>query len=236
MNIVLFEALEPRNTLDLNDYRAKHIKKILKLKEGDSFKAGVINTSTGVSTITSVGEKSIEFTYTEEKPAEPLYPLTLLVGMVRPICMRRILREAVSLGVKRLILVPTDTGEKSYVQAGLYTSGEYRSILLDGAMQSGHCQLPEVVFTASLDEEYPYEGVKIALDNIEGSISLDRVEMNPEQGATLAVGPERGFSDRERILLGERGFILASFGTRILRTETICSAAVGVLLSRLGFL
>ena len=236
MNIVLFEALDPQNTLGLDDYRAKHIKKILKLKEGDSFKAGVIDTSTGVSTITRLGEKQIEFTYARERPAEPLYPITLLVGMVRPISMRRILREAVSLGVKRLILTPTDTGEKSYIRAGLYTSGEYRSILLDGAMQSGHCRLPEVVFGTSLDEEYPYQGVKIALDNIEGSISLDRVDMDPENGVTLAVGPERGFSDRERILFKERGFILASFGTRILRTETVCSAAVGVLLSRLGFL
>jgi RsmE family RNA methyltransferase len=87
-----------------------------------------------------------------------------------------------------------------------------------------------------LDEEYPYQGVKIALDNIEGSISLDRVDMDPENGVTLAVGPERGFSDRERILFKERGFILATFGKRILRTETVCSAAVGVLLSRLGFL
>ncbi|NLZ77843.1 MAG: 16S rRNA (uracil(1498)-N(3))-methyltransferase [Spirochaetales bacterium] len=236
MNIVLFETLEARNILAPDDYRAGHIKKILKLKEGDSFKAGVVDVSTGVSTITRVGKKGIEFTYVEEKPAESLYPITLLVGMVRPISMRRILREAVSLGVGRLILVPTDTGEKSYVQAGLYTSGEYRSILLDGAMQSGQCRLPEVVFTASLDEEYPYEGVRIALDNIEGSISLDHVETDPEQGVTLAVGPERGFSDRERILLRERGFILATFGNRILRTETICSAAVRVLLSRLGFL
>ena len=156
--------------------------------------------------------------------------------MVRPISMRRILREAVSLGVNRLILTPTDTGERSYSRAGLYTSGEYRSILLDGAMQSGHAQLPEVIFGTSLDDEYPCQGTKIALDNIKGSISLDCIDMDPENGVTLAVGPERGFSDRERILFKERGFILASFGTRILRTETICSAAVGVLLSRLGFL
>ncbi len=210
--------------------------KILKLKEGDSFKAGVINTSTGVSTITSVGRRASSSPIPRKNRLSRCTRSPCWSGWSGRSACGRILREAVSLGVKRLILVPTDTGEKSYVQAGLYTSGEYRSILLDGAMQSGHCQLPEVVFTASLDEEYPYEGVKIALDNVEGSISLDRVEMNPEQGATLAVGPERGFSDRERILLGERGFILASFGTRILRTETICSAAVGVLLSRLGFL
>ena len=236
MNIVLFEALEGQNILAMDDYRAKHIKKILKLKKGDTFKAGVINTSSGVGTITHVGTKEIEFTYTKEHPAQALHPITLLIGMVRPISMRRILREAVSLGVGRLILTPTDTGEKSYTQAGLYTNGEYRSILLDGAMQSGFCQLPEVIFGSSLDEELPTQGVRIALDNVEGSVGLDHIPIDSTSGVTLAVGPERGFSDRERVLFQERGFILARFGERILRTETVCSAAMGVLLSRLGLL
>ena len=58
MNIVLFEALEHQNTLGLDDYRAKHIKKILKLKEGDSFKAGVIDTSTHCHDHTAGGNGS----------------------------------------------------------------------------------------------------------------------------------------------------------------------------------
>lgn len=236
MNIVLFDELQGVNTLEGTDYRARHIKKILKLSVGDHFKAGVINTSSGQATITSMTTDTLEFTYRQETPAPPLYPITLIVGMVRPISMRRILREAVSLGVKRLILTVTDTGEKSYLEAGLYTSGEYKAILLDGAMQSGHCQIPEVLFSASIDELSPLNGTLIALDNVQGSLGFDSIPINGEDGVSLAVGPERGFSDRERTILSGRGFILARFGDRILRTETVCSSALGVLLSRLGFL
>ncbi len=82
-----------------------------------------------------------------------------------------------SLGVQKIILCTTQTGEKSYAQATLYTSGEYHSILLDGAMQSGKCGVSEVQFASSvatamslLDEN----SQRIVLDNVRESTSLAR--------------------------------------------------------------
>lgn len=47
MNIILFPALEAENVLSMTDERALHIKKVLRLKEGDSFQAGIINQGKG---------------------------------------------------------------------------------------------------------------------------------------------------------------------------------------------
>ncbi len=189
-------------------------------------------------------EHTVSFTYeVKEEQVSSLYPVTLIVAQVRPISMRRILREAVSLGgVGSLILCTTDTAEKSYAQANLYTSGgEYESILIDGAMQSGQSAVSTVQFASSLKDaiaQLPSDAEKIVLDNVWDGIPLSALKLEEKQPVVLAIGGERGgFSDRERTLFGgEQGFQFASLGKRILRTETACSAGVAVLLGRMGLL
>lgn len=240
MNIILFETLEIQSPLPRSDERAQHILKILHLGCGDSFVAGEINTSKGLATITGITDEQILFSYQrEEGDSAPLYPVTLLVAQVRPICMRRILREAVSLGAGRIILCGADTAEKSYADANLYKSGGYRSILLDGAMQSGQCGVSEVVFARHIGEAIKKIGSdvhKIVLDNVLEATPLSSMEIPPASEVVLAIGPERGFSDRERSLFLDAGFVPASLGSRILRTETACSAGLGVLLGRMHLL
>jgi RsmE family RNA methyltransferase len=240
MNIILFDELFSENFLPFSDYRGAHIKKILHLKEGDSFLAGVTNNRKGKATITAMDEKGIHFTFASSSFDSPsLYPVTLLVAQVRPICMKRILREAVSLGVERIVLSGSDTTEKSYSNANLYTSGEYTSILVDGAMQSGETGVSKVLFAPSIDHaiELLKEGNnRILLDNVLESKPLSKMEIPKDKPVVLAIGPERGFSDRERKVFVAEGFVPATLGERILRTETACSAGLAVLLGRMGLL
>ncbi|MGE4454516.1 MAG: 16S rRNA (uracil(1498)-N(3))-methyltransferase [Sphaerochaeta sp.] len=240
MNIILFESLETSNTLPIKDSRAQHIKKILHLQEGDTFLAGVVNQNKGIATITAMDEGGISFIYeVQDRVSTSLYPVILLVAQVRPISMRRILREAVSLGVSSLILCTTDTAEKSYAQANLYTSGEYRGILIDGAMQSGQCGVSEVLFASSIQKAmtlFPPGAKRIVLDNVRRGVPLSTLTCSKEQPVVLAIGGERGFSERERDVFSRHKFLFASLGTRILRTETACSAGIAVLLGRMGFL
>lgn len=235
MNIILFTHLDAENSLPLSDYRALHIQKILKLGVGGQFSAGEINGKKGEATILSMDSESLHFSFTARENSPPLHPVTLLVAQVRPICMRRILREAVSLGVERIILTGTETSEKSYADAKLYKSGEYRSILLDGAMQSGETRVSEVLFASSVRQAISMTEdalSRIVLDNVMEAKPLASFVLPPAP-VVLAVGGERGFTDRERSLFLESGFKAASLGQRILRTETACSAGLGVLLGRM---
>jgi 16S rRNA U1498 N3-methylase RsmE len=52
----------------------------------------------------------------------------------------------------------------------------------------------------------------------------------------LAVGAERGWSDRERDLLDAAGFLRLSLGERALRTETACIAAAALAMEKIGVL
>lgn len=236
MNIILFE----KNTqhIPLSDERAKHILQVLKLKEGDSFKMGIVNESEGCAIIDGITEDEISISY--NAVSEPvLYPVTLLVAQVRPICMKRILREAVSLGVGKIILTGSQTGEKSYLSSNLYTSGEYKEYLLDGAMQSAHAGIPQVVFTDNVKDAVNQAGHDedtsfILLDNKEGAQPLSKATI--KENAVIAIGPERGWSDYERKLFYEAGYSGMLLGSRVLRTETACSSGVAVLLSRMNLL
>ena len=239
MNMILFDALPEGNLIPASDERARHILEVLKLKEGDTFRMGIINQSEGDAVITSIKDDGVFFSY-EPKTVPVMHPVTLLCAQVRPICMKRILREAVSLGVKRIILCGSDTGEKSYLSSNLYKTGEYKEYLLDGAMQACHAGMSEVLFANTADgairmvNEHCSGSDLIVLDNVVGSVPLSSAEIGPE--AVIAIGPERGWSDRERRLFSEAGYRPMLLGSRVLRTETACSAGVAVLLSRMGLL
>lgn len=234
MNIILFEP--GIRHFDAKDERAQHLKKVLHAALGTHFRAGEIGGMAGDAVIESV-EGGIDFTFTPESDLSFLYPVTLLLAEVRPICMRRILREVTSLGISSLILVISDLGEKSYADAGLYTSGEYRTILVNGAMQAGFTGVPKVEFATSLDLalSLPLAGKKVLLDNVVGSTPLSGMDIPPE-GVVLAVGPERGWSKREVQVFNEHGFVPALMGKRILRTETAAVASVALALSRMQLL
>jgi RsmE family RNA methyltransferase len=152
--------------------------------------------------------------------------------------MKRILREAVSLGVREIIVTGADTAERSYQDAKLWSTGEYRKYLLDGAMQSGYTGISELRFTTRVDnlkEDFTRMDNLVLLDNVlEGGRLAD---FSYSGGSVLlAVGPERGWSARERQVLVDSGFSSYSLGKRVLRTETACSAGTAVLLGRMGLL
>ena len=200
MNIVLFEADEVYRPLDRQDSRAKHILNVLRREIGDTFDAGVINGPRGKARVERIDKDNLilEFELNETDP--PLYPIELIVGLSRPQTNRRILREATSLGVRRLSFVRTDRSEPSYAESRLWSSGEWKRHVLDGAAQAFATRIPEVFFGKALKDSIAgLEGdlERIALDNYESPIHLLDTNMT-YSNIVLTVGSERGWSGDER--------------------------------------
>ena len=235
MNIVLLEKDE--RTLSRGDERFQHIRKVLHKGVGDSFHGGEINGWEGKCRIERFDDNGLDFSFTPEFDSSSLYPLTMIIAQVRPICMKRILREAVSLGVGKLILPISDLGEKSYSSASLYTEGEYKSILLDGAMQSGKTGVSECIVTSNIEDAIKEagEGERFLLDNVIGARALSSLSLENKR-VILAIGPERGWSLRERNVFISSGFSPVLIGNRILRTETAAVSAPSIALTRMGLI
>jgi 16S rRNA (uracil1498-N3)-methyltransferase len=236
MNIILFEADETARPLALDDRRARHVLDVLRRGPGDSFDAGLIGGSRGKAVLEAVDASGLHlrFEWVGEPPA--LEPVILIVGMPRPQTARKVLQEASALGVEAMHFVRTERGDPGYGGSRLWSSGEWRRHLIAGAEQAFTTRLPEVTWGQDLQEAIAggaeYTGTRLALDNYEAPAKLSSLDaLGP---VTIAVGPERGWSESERAALRSAGYRFAHLGARVLRVETACVAAVVLVLSRLG--
>ena len=243
MNICLFDEAEISKPLSFDDKRAEHLLTVLHKKQGDDFTAGIIGGQSGVAKITCIDEaaRQIFFEFTATGDGKPLNPLKMIVGFPRPIQLRRLLRDVAALGVSELHLTGTELGEKSYMQSDLAQPEAARELLLEGTVQAGSTHVPEVFVHRTLKECLEHmaalEGPQlICLDNINPACSLGEVQFSADVPVVAAIGSERGWTDKERILLEQVGFTRCGMGSRIMRTETAATVAGAIILNSMGVL
>ena len=239
MNIILFEEHELGHDLARRDDRTIHLLKVLRKKQGDTFDAGILGGLLGTGKIEKINfDGSIFFTFNEGCPPAPRLRLRIAFAFVRPIQIRRILRELSNIGTSAIDIIGTDIGEKSYRDTKLLDDGGSHSALIEGAVQARDTQIPALAVYENLDswlERRPWESAAaqspfdripllFAMDNVRAEGSLFHISPS-SRPVIMAIGPERGWSDRERDLFEKAGFLRLSMGQRALRTETACVAA-----------
>jgi RsmE family RNA methyltransferase len=253
VNIILFSSSEVGKALPRRDERTIHLLKVLHKKPGDTFDAGIIDGSIGTGLIDSVGiDGSLRYSLDLRDDPPPRTPIRIGVGFPRPIQLRRLLRDLSNFGIEYIDLIMTDLGEKSYRETNLLSDGGARAALIEGAVQSRDTRLPEITVYQSLDawlDEHPWESASsrassflsrtvpllIAPDNVRPEGSMANLTQR-NKSMVLAIGCERGWSDRERDILEHAGFLRMSMGKRALRTETACIAAVTLAMEKIGLL
>jgi 16S rRNA (uracil1498-N3)-methyltransferase len=213
-----------------------HILEILRLSAGDPFLAGIIEGPIGTATLKAASPDGLEIDFAPERESPPLDPITLIVGLPRPQTAKKVLHEATAMGVQRIHFVRTDLGERSYAHSPLWKAGEFRRHLIDGAMQAVSTRLPEVTVAQKLEDTLRSEDTasKLALDNDELAQSLASADVRLP--AAIAIGSERGWSDRERQVLRDAGYSMVHIGHRVLRVETACVAALTLAKARAGLI
>lgn len=246
MNRILFTSNEIKKPLFRKDDRYFHISRILKLSVGDSFKAGVINESVGMAKIEELTKESLSFDFVLDPPSEDkTVPIIPVIGACRPPVAKRLLKDLASMAIGKIIFVVSDLTDKSYLESRMWREGEYRKSLIEGASQGGICSLPEVVLYNSLGHFLKKEvdnltkSEKIVLDNRPAFFSSPGAEPGRKKDKLLrymAIGPERGWSDRERTLFNEAGFTPVCLSSAILRTEVATHCAVSLLMDRMDLI
>ena len=237
MNVILFDSDAATQALQRADPRALHLLNVLKCSIGDFFDAGVTNGPMGKGSISSVSETEIVIDLSFDQSPIALDDIRVIIGLPRPQTARKILRELSSLGVASLDFVLTEVSDRSYASSTLWTSGEWERHLISGAQQAFTTTIPEVSWGRSLEEVTGLvagNASRIALDNYEGTETMGEAALTLP--LVIAVGPERGWSSRDRDILRSQGYHLAHLGTRVLRVETACVAAYAIAKSKLGLM
>ena len=241
MNLILIDPHEPKgNTVTLVDRRHEHIRKVLRGKEGDSVRIGLINGPMGTGTILEITGNHVVLSLAVDGPSPPQADTDLILALPRPIMLKRVLAQAASLGVARIFLIKANRVEKSFFHSSLLKSDALRDHLLYGLEQAIDTRVPEVSihtrFKPFVEDLVPkiieHTAVRLAAHPEAGHCLLEAAPPPLKSRAIVAIGPEGGWVDFEIEKLRQQGFIPFSLGRRILRVDT----AVPALLSQLSLL
>lgn len=236
VNIVLFEKDELSISLPFHDERAKHIRKILKLKPGESFRSGTVNGLQGHSILKEMVDKNLYLEHYHQNQNPPPFPIKLICGTPRPNSAKRMLRDATSMGVASITFVNSDLGEKSYRDSHVLKDEYVRGLLKQGAEQAYSSSLPEFARVDSLEQVISEvdDSYKICFDNVDHALSPSEMSMAQGSAVTCFIGSERGWSQRERQLFAEAKVHSFQLGPRVLRADTAFIAALSLTQFKMG--
>jgi 16S rRNA (uracil1498-N3)-methyltransferase len=139
--------------------------------------------------------------------------------------------KATELGVETIVPVQAERSDKGLELAARKRVERWRKIARAAGQQSHRMHLPEISPPVGLARALVCEGRRIYLEEAPGCPVLLKAVPDPKAGEAVAilVGPEGGWTDRERSQLVAASWTPVSLGPQILRAETAAIAAVAVL-------
>ena len=223
--VFLDAPLEQAGEVSLEDAPAHHLARVLRLREGDALT--VFNGRGGEWDAEFIGRRRVRLRSFSDVERESPLRITLVQGVSSGERMDYTIQKAVELGVS--IIQPLITKKGVVRLEGSRASARvdhWRKVAIAACEQCGRNRIPEVLPLLQFHQYRPAdEGVRLLLSAQGRSIR----EMSVEKEATLAAGPEAGFAPEERAALERMGFVKASLGPRVLRTETAALAALAAL-------
>jgi 16S rRNA (uracil1498-N3)-methyltransferase len=168
-------------------------------------------------------------------------PVTLLQGLPRPERMDLVLQKATELGAARV--VPVRAARSATGQQG--RPERWEKIAREAARQSGRADWPAIAPVMALEEAIgglapaglrivPWEEAPDARPLAGILTGATAPGVPPPSAVVLLIGPEGGLTDEEVALATAAGFVIATMGPRILRTETASIVAIALAQAALG--
>lgn len=233
MNIILIHPEEADgNRVILRDHRARHIRKVLKGKPGDTLRVGLVDGPMGSGLIRHLDAEQVELQLNCHTPPPAKAATDLILALPRPIMLKRVLAQATSMGVGRIMLINANRVEKSFWQSSLLATEQLTAALQQGLEQAVDTRLPALTlhrrFRPFIEDQLPGMNQEYRLR----LLAHPGAEPTPRATATLpdhsrrllAIGPEGGWVDFEVDCFRRQDFQLFSLGSRILRVDTAIPA------------
>jgi 16S rRNA (uracil1498-N3)-methyltransferase len=210
---------------------ADHLARVLRARVGQDFD---IATGKGVrrGRITSITNDRVEFELFEDVSGGSLVEITLVLAIFKFDRMEWAIEKCTELGVSRILPVIARRTDSHLGAASEKRAERWQRIASQAAEQSRRAAPPEISAPIKLAEALNLPGVlRIVLAESEGQTLLRNVVQASaeEDGVTLAVGPEGGWTENELQSFQQAGWISASLGNTILRAETAAIAATAVI-------
>lgn len=231
MNIVL---LDPRQTqTEIWTISAKrqieHLKTHVNIQVGDTLRVGIRDGKRYLTEIIHITENAIQIKPIQEETVPQKLAVTLIVALPRPKVLRRLIMDAVTLGVEKLILIHSYRVDKSYWQTPFLQQLDHYVTL--GLEQAGDTIAPKIElykrFKPFTEDILPTLITTQSPAYVAHPYAEQAMPFAIDHPCTIIIGPEGGFIPYEVDLLIKNGCQAVSLGNRILRTETAMSYILG---------
>ena len=201
----------------------RQVRTVLRLRDGERI---VLLTGDGSEILSRLdgGDCVVE----ERRPAigEPAHRLTVVQALLKGDALEEVVQHATEVGVAAFRLVVAERCVARELSERRLE--RLRAIARESAEQSERGMVPSIEPPAPLRDALR-PGSVLLLER-HGGIRLG--ELPPP--AAVIIGPEGGFTPAEVAAAESSGVTLAGLGPRILRAETVATAAAAVILSRSG--
>ncbi len=230
MNLLLIfpEDFAGPDEIRLVDYRADHLRKILRAEVGKTVRAGLAGGGIGSATVRKIEGPAVTLSValSDQRPEIPC--ISLIIALPRPQTLKKVLETVGTFGVRRLVLINTGRVQKSFFGSKLLKDRAWMRPLRLGMEQGGRTYLPEVDVLPSLGgffqgmRELPgSEGMRFIADPAASSSLWETGVAQPHSRAEIscAIGPEGGWLTPEVERFAAEGFLPVRLGPTLHRVE-----------------
>lgn len=237
MNLLLLDEREvgPDGTCAVSDRRAQHLRSVLGVEVGQAVRAGIVGGPRGSAVVLAMHGSDISLHFTRnDEPSVPM-PVELLLAIPRPKVITRTIEIAASFAVTRIDLTNAWRVDKSYLGSPRLEPTALGLAARFGAEQGATTHIPPIAIherlMALLDTRYPAGDAPAPTQRLIAHPHAPPIEQVVTRAlpATLAIGPEGGWIQRELDTFVSRGFQPVSIGEPILRVEAAVASALGQL-------
>jgi 16S rRNA (uracil1498-N3)-methyltransferase len=217
--------------LSLDGAPANYLGNVLRLQAGAKVKLFDDRSGEWLAEIVESGRKKVALRVAERlREREPVPDLWLLFAPIKRGRIDWLVEKATELGVDRLVPVLT---ERTIVDR--LNLDRLRAHAIEAAEQCERTALPQLAEPVKLSEAlavWPEQRALYFADEAGGEPLASVARPGP---AAILIGPEGGFSDKERQMIQAQPNARAvGLGPRILRADTAAIAAVALWLSAAG--
>jgi len=211
---------------------AHHLTRVLRVEAGQHFEISD-NQNVYLAEVESARKDLVMFTVEERVAVDaPVVRTTLLASLVRFERFEWIIEKATELGVEQIVPLETERTER-----GLRTAAEKRvvrwnRVAREASEQSRRARLPEIREAVGLSDACKIESdYRYLLEEAQAPPILTVLPQPRRAGdrVALLLGPEGGWTDRERELVSGAGWRAVSLGHEILRAETAAIAGLAII-------
>ena len=228
-----FFVSEVRNhRAELAGEEALHLTRVLRVERGQRYEISD-NRAVYLAEVEEAHRNRVVFAVVGElAPREAPVRLTLMVALIRFDRLEWVLEKGTELDVERFLLVEAERSERGLEKAAPKRIERWERILRETSQQCRRDRLPALGGPAPLEEALAWAAdFRYRLEEAEGAPPAVKVlpaERRSRDAVAVLVGPEGGWTERERRMAGQAGWQAVSLGPQILRAETAAIAAAAL--------